>query len=170
MYLKWLGCAFVIAGCAGTGFSMAAAYRKECRCLRQMVNILDYMECELQYRLTPLSELCRQASVHADGNVRKLYRVFADELDKQLSPKAERCMELALKSVPYLPPITVKMAEDLGRSLGVFDLEGQLKSLRTVRQACRNELTRLTDDQQTQLRSYQTLGVCAGAALVILFI
>lgn len=170
MYLKWLGCAFVIAGCAGTGFSMAAAYRKECRCLKQLVNTLDYMECELQYRLTPLPELCRQASTQAEGNVRKLYRVFADELDKQLSPKAERCMALALKSVQYLPPITARMAEELGRSLGVFDLEGQLNSLRTLRQSCANELARLTDEQQTQLRSYQTLGVCAGAALVILLI
>ena len=57
MILKWIGVALVVAGCGSVGFKISANHRKEEKALRQLIGILDYMECELQYRLTPLPEL-----------------------------------------------------------------------------------------------------------------
>ena len=58
----------------------------------------------------------------------------------------------------------------LGKSIGRFDMDGQIKGLEAVRQDCRRRLDELSKDRDTRLRSYQTLGLCAGAALAILFI
>ena len=58
----------------------------------------------------------------------------------------------------------------LGRWLGRFDLDGQLKGLDAVRQECRRHLEELNNNREVRLRSYQTLGLCAGAAIAILFI
>ena len=61
MSIKWIGAILVIVGCGGVGFSMAAAYRRQETALRELMGTLDFMSWELQFRLTPLPELCRRA-------------------------------------------------------------------------------------------------------------
>lgn len=167
---KWIGGILVILGCGGFGFSIAAAHRKEEQCLRQLIAALDFMQCELQYRLTPLPELCRLTANQSRGSIRSLFASLATELEDQISPDAGICMRGALSKVRELPKLTCRAAEDLGSSLGRFDLEGQLRGLEAVRQSCRRNLEELTNNRDVRLRSYQTLALCAGAALAILFI
>ena len=61
-------------------------------------------------------------------------------------------------------------AQQLGKSLGRFDLNGQLQGIEQVRAHCRRELSSLENGRDQRIRGYQTLGVCAGAALAILFV
>jgi hypothetical protein len=49
-------------------------------------------------------------------------------------------------------------------------LEGQLQGIASVHSACERTLEQLSNNREMRLRSYQTLGLCVGAALVILFI
>ena len=49
-------------------------------------------------------------------------------------------------------------------------MAGQLLGLEEQRRRCNAELEKLNAGKEDRLRSYQTLGLCAGAALVILFI
>ena len=66
---KLFGALLVICGCGGMGFSIAAASKREEAALRQLIGALDFMECELQYHLTPLPELCRQAGRETKGTI-----------------------------------------------------------------------------------------------------
>ncbi len=170
MIEKWIGAALVIGSCGVTGFSMVAAHKKEENALRQLIRALDFMECELQYRLTPLPELCRQAGAEAGGTLGQALRLLSRELECQILPDVESCMNAALSACGDLPERTGKAMRRLGASLGRFDLEGQLKGLESVRSDCREELKQLGLHRDERLRSYQTLGLCAGAALTILFI
>ena len=167
---KFIGAILIVLSCGGLGFKIAAAHRREEHALRQLIGALDYMECELQYRLTPLSALCRQASQECEGALRKIFLQFAIELDAQISPDAERCMLAALNGRKDVPSITMEALKKMGRSMGRFDMEGQLKGFEALRQECRGNLDRLGHNRDSRLRSYQTLGLCAGAAVVILFI
>lgn len=169
MTYKWIGAIFIIVSCGGFGFSLAAAHRREENTLRQLISALDYMECELQYRLTPLPDLCRQAGMDARGNVGQVLRNLSRELENQVAPDVASCMNAALNGTKDLPEKSRQALLLLGRSLGRFDLSGQLKGLEAVRAACRRELEALTNNRDARLRSYQTLGLCAGAALAILF-
>lgn len=170
MNYTWIGAILVIASCAGTGFSMAAAYCREEQSLRQLLGSLDYMECELQYRMTPLPDLCRQAGKECSGTISRIFTLLARELDGQISPDVQCCMAAALAMQKNIPQYTQEALELLGKSLGRFDLEGQLSSLESVRAFCRRELSNLSDNKENRIRSYQTLGLCAGAALAILFV
>lgn len=170
MTVKIIGAILILAGCGGVGFSMAAAHRKEENALRQLMGALDYMSCELQYRLTPLPSLCRQAAESCNGPVGKLLNRLASELDSQIAPDAVACMYAALVSSPALPKRVHQILTQLGASLGRFDLVGQLKGLEAARELCRQNLDILSKDRDVRLRTYQTLGLCAGAALTILFI
>lgn len=168
--VKWIGAILVIAGCGMFGFTLAAAHRREEAALRALVSALDYMQCELQYRLTPLPDLCRQAGQQNRDVIGQVLLMLAAELECQISPDVESCMESALSSGDELPQRAKRAFETLGASLGRFDVEGQIRGLESVREFCRRELEGLSKDRDMRLRSYQTLGLCAGAALAILFV
>lgn len=170
MILRLIGSLLIISGCGGFGFAVATNYRNEERTLRQFAGILDYLSCELQYRLTPLPQLCRQAALESSGYLNKIFLLFADELDSQLAADAELCMKTVLAKHVDMPKHTKELMQLLGHSLGKFDLDGQLKELECVRQECRSRLKHLDEGKNTRLRTYQTLGLCAGAALAILLI
>ena len=170
MSLKVIGSILIITACGGFGFKIAATHVKEVKTLRQLIAILDYMECELQYRLTPLPALCRQAAGEGNGVLQKTFLQLAIELEDQVSPDVERCMTAALNQVNDIPRLTFHGLDMLGKTLGRFDLNGQLKGLEAVRQECRRNLEHLSKNQDVRLRSYQTLGLCAGAAMAILLI
>ena len=160
----------VLAGCGYFGFHSAAIYMAEERSLRKLISVLDYMSSELQYKLTPLPDLCRQAACETSGNLKKTFLVFADELESQISPDLKSCMNAAISHCTKLPELTKKCFLLLGSSMGRFDLPGQIQALESVRMTCRKYLSDLESGKDVRLRSYQTLGLCAGAALVILFV
>ena len=170
MTIKWIGAILILTGCGGAGFSMAAVHRRTEKELTQMLSALDYMQCELQYRLTPLPDLCRQAASFSSGNIKRLFAALAEELEDQISPDVISCMNSAIAKNSNISDQTATIVANLGRTLGRFDLDGQILGLESARQECRNVLSKLSHNREERLRSYQTLGLCAGAALAILFL
>lgn len=170
MNFKIIGSVLVFLGCGSFGFKLAASHLREEKTLRQLIAVLDYMECELLYHLTPLPALCRQAAVESGGVIRQIFLSLSQELEDQISPNVEQCMTAALSNIRDMPKLTGEIMILLGHSLGRFDLEGQIKGLEAARQECGRFLDGLNQNKDVRLRSYQTLGLCAGAAIVILFI
>lgn len=170
MIIKIVGVVLVILSCGGAGFQIAANHRKEENALQQLINILGFMENQLKYHLTPLPELCRQAATEYNDMPGPIFFSLASELDKQLLPDITNCMCAALSNVKSVPPLTYKSLVLLGKNIGKFNLDGQLKEIEAVRQECKRNLERLSFNRDNRLRSYQTLGLCAGAALAILFV
>ena len=170
MSIKLIGAVLILVVCGGIGFKMAATHRYEVRTLQQLCAALEHMECEMLYRLTPLPELCRRTAEASSGVLSKFFTVLAQELESQVAPEVFHCVQAALWNVKGMPTYTGKILERFGASLGSFDLDGQLKGLAAAREECRQTLEQLTQNQDARLRSYQTLGLCGGAAVVILFI
>ena len=170
MSIKWIGAIFIICGCGYVGFSMGTTFRKEEKELRSLISALDYMSCELQYRITPLPTLCRVAGQERTGYVGKLLLNLASELESQISPDVESCLNMAVAATGFIPKRLSDAVIILGSSLGRFDLQGQLQGLEAVRSFCRAELDAMVSGRDARLRSYQTLGLCAGAALAILLV
>lgn len=168
MSIKIAGAVLVVLGCGGFGFSLAACYRREEKMLRQLLRVLSYMECELQYRLSPLPELCHQAGREGGSCFQSFLRDLAEELDRQICPDAYSCMTAVLNRYREMPHRIRNYLLQLGHTLGQFDLSGQIQGLRAVRHECEKDLQNLSDNRETQVRSYRTLGLCAGAALAIL--
>lgn len=160
----------ILAGCGGVGFSMAAGIRQQERLLRQMTRVLGVLESELQYRLTPLPELCGVASRECAGILGHIFRELGDVLSRLEKEDAAACMDLVLGHHRDLPGKLRKHLRHLGRSLGRFDLPGQLQGLQSVCDGCRRDLDQLRKNADVRQKSYQTLALCAGASLVILFV
>ena len=170
MTLKVIGAILIITGCGIFGFLYAASHRRETRYLRQYIAALEFMECELQYRLTALPELCKMTAEVCGGGLKRLFIALGYELENQISPDVERCMQAAIQKTGDLPHLTTEALLHLGPVLGRFDLDGQCKGLEGQRMDAMRILKVHSENQDMRLRSYQTLGICAGAAVVILFI
>lgn len=167
---KLIGALMIVAGCGGFGWSMAAARRSEELTLRQLIAALDFMQCELQYRLTPLPDLCHLAGREQNGIIGLFFRNLSLELESQISPDVSSCVAAALSRMHKIPGTVKEAIELLASSLGRFDSQGQLHGLEQVRQFCREEVDRFAQNREVRLRGYQTLGLCAGAALAILLV
>lgn len=170
MSIKLLGAVFIIVGCGAFGFMVAATHRKESASLRSFLVALDVMECELQYQLTPLPTLCQHAGESVNNCVRSMLLALSAELEAQVSQDVDKCVQAVLCQVRDVPKLTAKAFAFMGQSLGKFDLDGQLKGIAMVRQECSRMLEEHTSNQDNRLRCYQTLGICAGAAMAILFV
>ena len=77
MIFKIVGALCVITGCGAVGFRIAAMYKYEEKCMRQLLDIVSYMEWELSYKMTPLPELCRQAVGQKSGAVCRYFLALA---------------------------------------------------------------------------------------------
>lgn len=170
MSFKIIGAILVVLGCGGFGFMLATSCKLEEKAMRQLSIALEYMECEIRYRLTPLPELCSRAASHCNGYIHNVLIDLSAELQLQKYPNVQDCMTIVLTKVKGASPMAHAALQRLGRSLGRFDLEGQLKGIQSVQEECKHNLQMLTCNQAVRLRSYQTLGLCAGAALAIIFI
>lgn len=167
---KLIGAVLIIVACGGFGFTMAASYRKEEVTLRQLIGALDYMQCELQFRLTPLPELCHLAGREQRGIIGDFFVTLSEELMCQASADVTGCLESTFEKFPSLPVRIRKALELLGASLGRFDAPGQISGLEAVRAYCRGEIEAMSGSREIRIRSYRTLGLCAGAAIAILFV
>lgn len=167
---KVIGACLILAGCGGFGLALTASFRREEAALRQLVSVLDYMQCELQYRLTALPDLCRQAGELGKNPVCQFFGCLANELDRQIAPDVSSCIRLVMNQIDAISPKAEKGIWMLGTTLGRFDLEGQLQGLEAARSYCRSQLNNMEQNRDNRLRSYQTLSLCAGAALAILFV
>lgn len=170
MGYQMIGSMLIIASCGGYGLLLAASYRQRERELNRLLTAIRFMENQLSYQLTPLPELCRQAGKEAGGKVGEVLQNLARELRWQSAPDVAGCMGAALGRTGEIPRPLRSLLVALGKNLGRFDLPGQLRGLEGIREAALHQLEELRAGREPRLRSYRTLGLCAGGALVILLL
>ena len=170
MTVKWIGAIFVFFSSASVGYIKAALYRKEERYLADFVRILDFMTCELEYRLSPLPQICNSASEMTSGCLKEVFYLLSAELENQVSPNARCCLQIAMSNVKDIPPKLRRILEIFSESVGCYDLDGQLLQIAAVREQCIAELDLIHTEGKEHMRTNQTLWICAGAGLAILFL
>ncbi len=170
MIIKLIGAGLILLGCGALGVLIIASHKREERFMLDLVRILEFMECELQYRATPLPDLCRQAAAEVGGTLCKVFTELAHELEAQVSPEVNQCLKTVISNNRGLSDYAAQALNLVGSTLGRFDLEGQVKGLRSAQIQCNRFLQHLTEKKDVHLRSCQTIWLCAGAALVIIFI
>lgn len=171
MQLKIIGAIFIFTACSGFGFYLAELYRKDAKCMRHLLYSLDYMSSELQYHMTPLPQLMRQAASQCQHKqLRQIFLQLSRQLDDKYCSDFVSCAETVIRQCKQpLPKRSQSVLEELCRTMGRFDLEGQINSIMSAKTSCLNEYDNLQADISTRLRSYRTLGICAGVAIIILF-
>lgn len=168
--LKTVGILLVVLGASGTGFTMALHIRRSAAVLRQLLGALEQMRGEIACQQTPLPELMRLVSAECRGGVGAFFGRVADALYLRQEGSVYAIVKKALAAAPpslFSSRVRLILLQ-LAGSLGKYDLDSQLASLELAAQRLQALLDELQSDQRSRVRSYCTLGVCAGLAIAIL--
>lgn len=165
--IRMIGAVILMAGCSGFGFSLACSHRKEAAMLRKLIHAIQEMEWELKYRMPDLADLCSVAASAAGGRCADIFRELSEKLRNNEIVDIAGSMNSMINH-SELPRSLKRNMRRLASSLGRYDLEGQLEGLALARHQCKYDLNKMEDNSTQRLRNYQTLALCAGAALVIL--
>lgn len=169
MIIRILGAILILTGSAAVGFALSTSNKRTVTILKQLYNTLEYMEYELRFRQSSLPELLRR-SASDDGLIKEFFQILSDEIENQIAPDAEYCVNAALGKLKNVPEIVKTLILSLGRCVGRFDLENQISGITSVRKECGLLLEKYAKNQTSRVRSYQTLALCIGAGLVIMLI
>ncbi len=170
MSWKVLGAILILTACGGVGFRLASEYRQEARGLQELIRAIEFMQSELQFRMPPLQELMEDVAKPCTGKLKNVFQHMHQELSNGSMEDATAIVDNVLKREEKLHSRVRDNLQLLGNTLGRFDLSGQLSGLQAIKEVCQRDLDGLNSHKEERIRSYQTLGLCAGAALVILFI
>lgn len=160
----------ILCGCGVFGIMSASSYRKEIRTLRSFIDMLHAIECELQYKANKLQNVFEDLADSAISPMSDFCRRLAAEFDSQVQPCVPDCVYAALAKCRNIPKSTESYIIKLGLTLGRFDLNGQLLELCALKKETELTLSKLSAQQDTKAQNMKTLAICAGAAIVILFI
>ena len=166
--LKMAGILFVVLGASGAGVSMAAGVRRTTSVMRQLLAALEQMKNEIAYRKTALPELMRILSLESHGVVAEFFTNVANDLCSHRETTAGAIIRKHLPPAPIFPANVRQILLQLGNSLGKYDVDSQLQGIELAISRLRNLLDAWQAEQQSRVRSYCTLGVCAGAAIAII--
>lgn len=170
MFGKWIGAFCIFVACASVGFSIAYRQTRELKMIEQWLRIIDRAEKEISYHLRAVPDLFRIISYEEKGLLGRLFLRTAIEMENQIQPNASLCLNIALADFDGLPKCILDQLMLFGAELGRYDLESQLKGFARIRSIGEEKRVLMLQNYSKRIRGYQTLGLCAGAALVIMFI
>jgi len=168
--IKILGVTFIIVGCSSIGFIMAGNLSQEITAVRNLIANLEYWKNAISYHHTPLPELCMLTHSMDRSVIGEYFGRLGEQLNKLGEIDATQCTVNALSLCPEMPPSCRRLLQALGRSLGKFDMSGQLQEINAVLEVARDTLTTLLSSQDSRIKCYKTLGICTGVAIAILII
>lgn len=168
MIVRLLGASMVIAGCTVCGAIVSANQKKEIETLENLICVLDLLVCDLEYNRTPLPELCRKLGSSRCGTLSAFFIHLADEMDSQIKPSVSACVIAALQNTSGLTREVQNLLCQLGDSLGVFDVAGEIRSVQALRSVALQKLDAMRIVRKEKGKANQTLWVCAGVAAAVL--
>lgn len=170
MTIRLIGAVMILSGSGVLGYLMSSAYRREIKLLCQFLELLDAVECELQYRQEPLPAIFDRISKNRSEEVFILFSALADELRSQIQPDVQSCLYSVMSKHSNLPCSLAGLVNKFGRTLGQYSAKGQLLELEAVRQEAKHLKEHLETEQKVKIKNYRALSICAGAAVVIILI
>lgn len=167
---KYLGASLVILGCTGFGTLRVAFLKKQEHSFLTLIQVILYMQRDLQCRLTPLPDLCRQIGKKTAGPIGSLFLTLALEMDRNSAPDVSGCMRDAVRREKDLPMALRPHLFTLAQCLGQYDPQTQLMGLQTICGHCQDDLEVIRKGSEPIRRNSRTVGICAGIALVVLLV
>lgn len=170
MIIKLIGAMLVLCGCSVFGIMSASSYRKEIKILGSFIDLINGIECDLQYKANKLQDVFEDLADSVPSPMSDFCRILSAEFNSQVQPRVPDCVYAALAKCRNIPKSTQCYIVKLGLTLGRYDLNGQLLELCALKKATELAIEKLSFQLDTKTRNMRTFAICAGAAIVILFI
>lgn len=169
--VKLLGAGLLLFGASALGFAAASYLRARAACLRALAEALAALRRELSYSLSPMPTLVGKLAANTTGPAGVFFSRCRAGMDR-LGEKTMRAIwDGALKEACLpLEEAETEILRGLGGVLGRYDAEGQCRAIDEA-QARLSSCAEKAEAEQMRLgQVYRTMGVTAGAFLVLLLL
>lgn len=169
--IKIFGALLVVLSCSGVGFYIAQSFVNRTKEIRQLQNIISYMETEIIYGHTPLLNIIQNITTREKGTINSIFIALNKELNQNAKSFA-LCWQEAFEekgNKTSLRPSELRIMQQLGSILGQSDRESQQKHLRIAFTHLQKEEQDAHELQKKYEKLSRTLGVLTGILFVILF-
>jgi len=170
MQYKVLGAIMIILGCGGYGFRLAIRYKNQEKMFYQIIRIIDVIQSELQYRLTPLPLICQLVTKESSGCIKLIFRRLQEELYKKVSTDVSSCMQQVIFECKVPSGTIREILLLVANALDRFDMSGQIRGLEFARSSCIRYVDEIAKNKDEKTKCYKVLGFCTGIALAIVLI
>lgn len=169
--IKLLGACLILVATTVIGFQLARVVADRPRQIRQLRSALAIMETEIGYGTRPLVQTCQQIALREKGSVAQLFHKSAEYLANMDGASTYECLQRAIEEnwkQTSLGQAEKTILLSLARVLGMSDREDQLSHLALAMVNLQVEETKAREEQGQYEKMYKTMGVLAGALVVIL--
>lgn len=171
MMFKLFGASLIIIATTWIGFATAHTYRQRPKQIRQLRTALSLLETEIGYGIRPLEQACRGIALRLDGAIATLFATCADNLSQFDGLSTYECFSQAINQV--WKQTALKKSEkaillDFSKTVGTSDREDQLHHLEMTSTNLEVVERQARDEQLQYEKMCKTLGILAGALIVIL--
>ena len=169
--IRLVGAVLLSAGAAALGFGAVRHLERRVRDLNMLSAGLAVMKRELSWKLASLPELLTRAAQETKGEVSDFFRLCSIGARHLNGRPFRQIWEQGMESVRLrVEPEDMAVLRQVGGVLGRYDGENQRQALEEAVSRL-DERRRAAADRRNRMgRVYGTLGLTAGAFLVILFI
>lgn len=167
---KILGAAFIIAIATAGGFLVARRFSGRTREIRQLENLILYIETEILYGATPLTLIMERVALREKGPLADIFHQIAERMNERGPAFRVIWEEEMRKGWPktYLQKEELKIMLQLGASLGISDRTDQQNHLRLALTHLKEEESKAQEEQAKYEKLSRTLGFLIGLFIVIL--
>lgn len=170
--MKLAGILIIVLSAGSVGFRIAAALRRRCSLLRQLLSSLQILKNEITFCGTPLPQAFALMAVSSQGGPERLFSSVARQMERRRWLTLSGAMEQALSEEEELGRDTAlrDVFMRLAAGLGKYDRDHQLQTMEMAAADLQRLLQEAEREQNLRSRTYRTLGICAGLAMAILLI
>ncbi|MFC4078232.1 stage III sporulation protein SpoIIIAB [Salinithrix halophila] len=169
--LKLIGASLILLSSSAVGFRVARAYAERPRQIRQLLVSLSLLETEISYGSRRLDAVCEHLSRREREPARSLFGRCAEYLHTLDGVSTFECWKQSVEETwPYtsMKEPEKEVLIDFGKTLGVSDRADQLQHLHRTQSNLSAEESRAREEQARYEKMCRSLGVLAGALIVIL--
>jgi len=169
--IRLAGCIMLLASSTALGFGAANSMKERIKELDSMILSIRAMELELAARRTPLPELLKRAGHCASGRINLFYNLCESRLGKSEGVIFSEIWKAAAETVElHIKEQETMLFLEVGNILGRYDAGSQCAALQTAREQFAGFAENAKEQYSRMGRVYSTLGIAAGALLMIVLI
>lgn len=173
MYLKIIGCMFVLTAAAVIGFLKAEELKMRVKRLEAFKRMMMFLQGELRFHRATLSEAFENVAKRVETPFDQFLGEMAIRLEKHKEGDFDKVWQelskkLLLKS--GFQKEDAQLMELLRSSLGYLDLTMQTETLNLAMVQTETAIHSARKQQEIRGKLYRTMGVTVGALLVLLII
>lgn len=169
--LKLMGAIFVLVSGTWFGFYQAAQFANRPKQIRQFILAMQRLETEILYGFTPLAEALFKIGQQLSEPLRTIFDEAAHRLANRTDVTAQESWQQSVEE--HWKHTAMKQNEkqiiyQFGFTLGTSDRNDQIKHIRLAVNQLQHEEAAARDDQSRYEKMCKSLGLLAGALIVIL--